>query len=153
MKQMDDNIGYVLNKLEDMGQLDNTIVAFTTDNGAEVITFPDGGVTNSGPESIDFLQRAGLLAQRLDLLRGQLPFRSTECRHFPSRGQRAPADRIGAAKPGATGMPLTQLSYAGPASRGYRGRSGIDVSGDLHLVPTRTQQSSNHSLALELNRP
>ena len=45
MKQMDDNNGYVLKKLEDMGQLDNTLVAFTTDNGAEVITFPDGGNT------------------------------------------------------------------------------------------------------------
>jgi arylsulfatase len=45
MKQLDDNIGEVIKKLEAMGELDNTILVFTTDNGAETITFPDGGTT------------------------------------------------------------------------------------------------------------
>jgi arylsulfatase A-like enzyme len=45
MKQMDDNIGEVFKKLEAMGEMDNTIIVFTTDNGAETITYPDGGVT------------------------------------------------------------------------------------------------------------
>src|SRR5271166_1411753 len=45
MKQLDDNLGYVIKKLEDMGQLDNTILVWTTDNGAETVSFPDGGIT------------------------------------------------------------------------------------------------------------
>ena len=45
MADMDDNIGTLLKHLDDMGEADNTIVIFTTDNGAEVFTWPDGGMT------------------------------------------------------------------------------------------------------------
>ena len=34
-----------MKKLKDMGVDDNTIVVFTTDNGAENFTWPDGGKT------------------------------------------------------------------------------------------------------------
>jgi len=45
MAQLDDSIGALLKHLDDMGEADNTIVVFTTDNGAEVFTWPDGGMT------------------------------------------------------------------------------------------------------------
>jgi arylsulfatase len=45
MTQMDDDIGDLLKHLDDIGVTDNTIVIFTTDNGAEVFTWPDGGMT------------------------------------------------------------------------------------------------------------
>jgi arylsulfatase len=45
MADMDDNIGTLLKHLDDIGEADNTIVVFTTDNGAEVFTWPDGGMT------------------------------------------------------------------------------------------------------------
>ena len=45
MAQLDDIVGGVMKKLEDFGVADNTIVVFTTDNGAENFTWPDGGQT------------------------------------------------------------------------------------------------------------
>ena len=45
MKQLDDDIGLVMQKLKDIGEDENTIVLFTTDNGTEVFTWPDGGQT------------------------------------------------------------------------------------------------------------
>jgi len=45
MAQLDDNVGAVMQHLKDQGLDDNTIVVFTTDNGAENFTWPDGGQT------------------------------------------------------------------------------------------------------------
>src|SRR5262245_60504905 len=45
MTQMDDSIGALMKHLDDIGEADNTIVIFSTDNGAEVFTWPDGGMT------------------------------------------------------------------------------------------------------------
>ena len=45
MQEFDDNIGVLLKKLDDLGIADNTIVIFSSDNGAEVMSWPDGGAT------------------------------------------------------------------------------------------------------------
>jgi len=45
MAQLDDVVGGVLKYLKDNGLEENTIVVFTTDNGTENFTWPDGGQT------------------------------------------------------------------------------------------------------------
>ncbi len=45
MAEMDNDVGLVLQHLKDMGVDDNTLVVFTTDNGTEQFTWPDGGQT------------------------------------------------------------------------------------------------------------
>jgi arylsulfatase A-like enzyme len=45
MAQLDDIVGSVTEHLKRMGVENNTILVFSTDNGAEVFTWPDGGMT------------------------------------------------------------------------------------------------------------
>jgi arylsulfatase A-like enzyme len=45
MAELDDIVGATMQKLKDLGVDDNTIVMFTTDNGTETFTWPDGGNT------------------------------------------------------------------------------------------------------------
>jgi arylsulfatase A-like enzyme len=45
MVEHDGHVGQVLDKLKDLGLDDNTIVMYSTDNGAEAFTWPDGGTT------------------------------------------------------------------------------------------------------------
>jgi arylsulfatase A-like enzyme len=45
MVELDGYVGQLLDKLDALKVADNTIVVFTTDNGAEEMTWPDGGST------------------------------------------------------------------------------------------------------------
>jgi arylsulfatase A-like enzyme len=45
MVEHDDHVGQLLAKLDELGIADNTIVIYSTDNGAEPWTWPDGGQT------------------------------------------------------------------------------------------------------------
>ena len=45
MVEHDGQVGELLAKLDELGIADNTIVIYTTDNGAEVMSWPDGGTT------------------------------------------------------------------------------------------------------------
>jgi arylsulfatase A-like enzyme len=45
MAELDYVVGELLKKLDELGIADNTIVIFTTDNGAEKFSWPDGGTT------------------------------------------------------------------------------------------------------------
>ena len=45
MVEHDGHVGQLLKKLDDLGVADNTLVVYITDNGAEVMSWPDGGNT------------------------------------------------------------------------------------------------------------
>jgi arylsulfatase len=44
MAEHDGHVGQLLKKLDELGITDNTIVMYSTDNGAEVLSWPDGGM-------------------------------------------------------------------------------------------------------------
>jgi len=43
MIEHDEHVGAILNKLKELGVTDNTLVVYTTDNGNELMFWPDGG--------------------------------------------------------------------------------------------------------------
>jgi arylsulfatase len=45
MAEHDGHVGQLLKKLDDLGIAENTIVMYSTDNGAELLLWPDGGYT------------------------------------------------------------------------------------------------------------
>jgi arylsulfatase len=77
MVEYDGQVGQLLKKLDDLGIANSTIVIYTTDNGAETFTWPDGGTTpfrsegNTNWEGSDrvpaLLRWPGLMAPRSEI--------------------------------------------------------------------------------------
>jgi len=53
MVEHDGHVGQLLDKLDELGITDDTIVMYSTDNGAEVFSWPDGGTTQFRGEKND----------------------------------------------------------------------------------------------------
>ncbi len=63
MVELDGYVGQLLDKLDELGISDNTIVMFSTDNGAEVMSYPDGGQTPfRGEKATNWEARSGVPA-------------------------------------------------------------------------------------------
>jgi hypothetical protein len=120
MKQMGHNIGYVLNKLKGIGQLDNTIVVFTADKGGRGATsFPDGGVTPFKGRRA----RSGKAAVAFPAL-------------FAGRGTSSRARSITSYSPRSTGSPFEQAVGIDP-------KSAMSTSGALAAPVTAFQYDWN----------
>jgi arylsulfatase A-like enzyme len=74
MMELDHAVGEILKKLDTLGIADNTIVIFTTDNGPQKVTWPDGGLALPRPES-------DMVGRRLSRSRNDALARRDQTRH------------------------------------------------------------------------
>ena len=75
MLQHDEHVGAILQKLDDMGIADNTIVIYSTDNGPEHSTYPDGATTPYRSEKMTTWE-GGVRLPMMVRWPGQIPERS-----------------------------------------------------------------------------
>ncbi|MEI9991699.1 MAG: sulfatase-like hydrolase/transferase [Rhizomicrobium sp.] len=104
MVELDGYVGELLDKLEELGVADNTIVVFTTDNGAEVLSWPDGGATPFRGEKDTNWRVAGArlvsCAGRALSRRAASSTISPRCRISSPHSRRRPANPISSTRSG-----------------------------------------------------
>ena len=131
MTELDGMTGQLLKKLDDLGVADNTIVIWTTDNGAEVFSWPDGGTTPFKGEkntSWEGGYRSPLLMRWPGVIKP-----GTEINSITSHEDFVPTLVAAAGEPNVKGKLLTGYQAAGKTFKvhldGYDMREVLDGSG------------------------
>ncbi|QJT08722.1 arylsulfatase [Oceanidesulfovibrio marinus] len=117
MAQFDDVIGTVMAKLDELGISDNTIIAVTTDNGAEYFSWPDGGIT-------PFAGTKGMVTEG--------GFRSPMVMRWP--GKIKPGAVINGIVSGLDWFPTFVAAAGGPADIGDQLQKGLTLDGTEYKV-------------------
>ena len=120
MVEHDGMVGQLLKKLDDLGIADNTIVVYTTDNGAEVMTWPDGGSTPfKGEKATNW--EGGVPRADVHPLARRHQARHDRQRHLRPRGPdpdvRRRRRRAGPRREGEEGLPGRRQELQGPPRR------------------------------------
>ena len=160
MAQLDDDVGIVMQKLKDMGVDDNTIVVFTTDNGTEVFTWPDGGQTPFA-QSKGTVMEGGFRVPGDDPLAGQGAGRQGRERHYLRAGlvsdvpgrRRQPEHRRGAEEGQADRRHDLQVSSGRLQPDGHDHRQGaVESPRNLVLRRKRTRCRAHRRLQIPFHR-
>ncbi|HEV2899210.1 MAG TPA: arylsulfatase [Pseudaminobacter sp.] len=132
MVEMDGMVGQLLTKLDDLGIADNTIVLWTTDNGAEVFSWPDGGTTPfKGEKNTNW--EGGYRVPCMMRWPGVIK-RGTEINHITSHEDFVPTLVAAAGEPNVTEKLLTGYEAAGKSFKvhldGYDQRDVLAGEGE-----------------------
>ncbi len=162
MVEHDGHVGQLLAKLKELGLEDNTIVMYSTDNGAETFTWPDGGTTMFRGEKNTQLGRR-LPRAGDDQVARRHQARHGDQRHLRARGHAADAGRSRPAARTVTddlkkGATIGGRSYKvhldgydlGPA---FRGEAKEWPRQRLHLLDRRRQRRRTALRRLEDHVP
>ena len=125
MIEHDNHVGALLDKLDELGIADNTIVIYSTDNGPHMNTWPDGGMTPFRGEK-DTNWEGGFRVPALMRWPGKVPGRQRHQRNHQPPG-------------------LAAHPAGGGRRAGYQGKAQAGPPGgrqDLQGAPRRLQLSA-----------
>jgi arylsulfatase len=139
MAQLDNDIGLVLQKVKDIGEDENTIVVFTTDNGTELFTWPDGGTTPFA-QSKGTIMEGGFRAPCIARWPGKIPADTVQNGIFSG------LDWFPTFLAAAGNTTITQDLLKGVKLGDRTYKNHLDGYNQLDLITGKTDKSARHEI-------